>query len=251
MVIANSIYEGEITLGRRLKRNAATRRRIAEKDIFVDQRTKRPRSRWYNKQKRKEKLDPYIASHADELREYHRAYRAAHREESKAYQAGYRKVPRNQKRRKETMSRYYQENKDALRAGKRRHYSLNKEAICAKTSERKKSDPCFKLKCAMRGRVYDVLTRGSKSAKTMELIGCSAQFLKGHLEKQFTPEMSWENYGTYWEVHHIIACAEFPDLTDPKQQRKCFHFSNLAPLDCSANRSLGAKVQFQLGKCRK
>jgi len=43
------------------------------------------------------------------------------------------------------------------------------------------------------------------------------------------PGQSFENYGTAWHVDHIRPCASF-DLSDPEQQRQCFHFTNLQPL---------------------
>jgi 5-methylcytosine-specific restriction endonuclease McrA len=47
-----------------------------------------------------------------------------------------------------------------------------------------------------------------KGQQTLELIGCSRQEFIDHLQKQFTPEMNWENYGTYWEVDHIISLSK-------------------------------------------
>jgi hypothetical protein len=42
--------------------------------------------------------------------------------------------------------------------------------------------------------------------------------------------MSWDNYGIKgWHIDHIIPCAAF-DLTDPEQQKICFHYTNLRPL---------------------
>ena len=46
--------------------------------------------------------------------------------------------------------------------------------------------------------------------------------------------MTWDNYGSYWHVDHIIPCCKF-DLTDPEQQLKCFHYTNLQPLEATAN----------------
>ena len=43
--------------------------------------------------------------------------------------------------------------------------------------------------------------------------------------------MDWTNI----EIDHIRPCYAF-DLTDPKQQKKCFHYSNLQPLFKDDNR---------------
>ena len=69
----------------------------------------------------------------------------------------------------------------------------------------------------------------------MVLIGCTAAHIKAHLESKFTPEMNWDNYGTFWEIDHIRPCASF-DLTDPAQQRACFNWINCQPLERIENR---------------
>ena len=76
----------------------------------------------------------------------------------------------------------------------------------------------------------------------MELIGCSFDYLKNHLECQFDDEMSWCNWGMKgWHIDHIIPCASF-DLTNPEEQQICFHYSNLQPLWARDNMSKGSKV---------
>jgi hypothetical protein len=51
--------------------------------------------------------------------------------------------------------------------------------------------------------------------------------------------MTWKNHGL-WDVDHIKACTNF-DLTDSEQQRACFNWSNLQPLEHIANIKKGAK----------
>jgi hypothetical protein len=94
--------------------------------------------------------------------------------------------------------------------------------------KRRQDDPQFKLIKRIRGRVKAVLKSGYKSKTITELIGCSADNLKEHLESKFTHGMSWENHGE-WHIDHIIPCASF-DLSKPEQQKSCFNYKNLQPL---------------------
>ncbi|NBT08982.1 MAG: hypothetical protein EBS98_09300, partial [Chitinophagia bacterium] len=49
------------------------------------------------------------------------------------------------------------------------------------------------------------------------------------------------NYGKFgWHLDHIQPCASF-DLTDPSQQKKCFHYSNIQPLWAKDNWSKGSR----------
>lgn len=78
-----------------------------------------------------------------------------------------------------------------------------------------------------------------KAGPARVLIGCPVHQLQEHLEKQFTPEMNWDNYGSYWHVDHIRPCASF-DLSRREEQHRCFHFSNLQPLEGRENVRKGA-----------
>lgn len=126
---------------------------------------------------------------------------------------------------------------------KKREYNsawvrANKEHRAAYFRARRK-DPEVRLLHNLRVRLHDAMTGRKKSAPTMKLVGCSVEELRIYLEKQFSPGMSWENYGA-WHVDHIRACATF-DLTDREQQAACFHFSNLQPLWAYNNSTKGHK----------
>ena len=98
---------------------------------------------------------------------------------------------------------------------------------------RRKNDPGFKLLANLRGRIRAALKGVGKSKRTMQLIGCSIAELKLHLENQFKLGMNWFTYGK-WHVDHIVPCCRF-DLTQPEEQKRCFHFSNLQPLWAEEN----------------
>lgn len=106
---------------------------------------------------------------------------------------------------------------------------------------RKRYDVHFRISLALSSRLAHAVRRNSgvKAARTVELIGCSIEKLRLHLEGLFVDGMSWENYGT-WHVDHKKPCAKF-DLSNPAQQRACFHFSNLQPLWGIDNIRKGAK----------
>lgn len=100
-----------------------------------------------------------------------------------------------------------------------------------------KNNPIHKIKRNLRRRVHHVINDNPKSAHTFELIGCTAEEFKLHIEKQWLEGMSWGNYGPNgWHIDHIIPCFKF-DLSLDEEQRKCFHYSNQRPLWAKDNLS--------------
>ena len=112
--------------------------------------------------------------------------------------------------------------------------------------ERKKDDPNWLLRKNLAGRVREAVKKqySEKAYKSMELIGCTIQELREHLESQFTEGMTWENMGRGgWHIDHIIPCAFF-DLTKPSHQKVCFNWQNLQPLWESDNCAKGDKIPW-------
>ena len=91
------------------------------------------------------------------------------------------------------------------------------------------NDEIYKVKLLIRNRISKAVRRNSKRGKSLELLGCSVEFLKRHLEKQFLPGMTWDNYGSEWEIDHIVPCSLF-DMSDKWHQFVCFNWRNLQPL---------------------
>jgi hypothetical protein len=113
---------------------------------------------------------------------------------------------------------------------------LRRKRINYSVKSRLANDPLFKLQFTARTRLGHMIRKikAEKPAKTIELIGCSWQKLKKHIESQFTDGMTWENHGLHgWHIDHIVplSCA-----TEIKGLTKLCHYSNLRPLWAKENR---------------
>lgn len=105
-----------------------------------------------------------------------------------------------------------------------------------------KNDINFKLSLLLRTNLNRYVKKGkNKYFSSLTLLNCTLEEFKIHLEKQFKPEMSWENHGKIWEIDHIVPCSKF-DLSKEEEQRKCFNFKNLQPLYKKENRVKSNKI---------
>jgi len=108
---------------------------------------------------------------------------------------------------------------------------------------RLKNDPAWKIRCTTYRRISEAM-KGNYTAKTQcseYYVGCSWAELRDHLQRQFKRGMNWNNYGKVWHIDHIIPCASF-NLTKDSELRRCFHFTNLQPLNAVENMSKGARI---------
>ncbi len=152
--------------------------------------------------------------------------------------ARYRANPEPAKRRS---AKWYEDNRPAALERCKEYAQKTKAHRNRKLSERLKSDPSYKVAVYTRTRVLAVLKGGRKSAGTEELLGASHETVVAHLASKFQPGMTWENQGKHgWHIDHIRPCSSF-DLTDPAQQRACFHYTNLQPMWAKDNLRKGAK----------
>jgi hypothetical protein len=99
-------------------------------------------------------------------------------------------------------------------------------------AKRRQADPKHRLDCSMSVAVWTALKKNKKGISWNKLLGYGATTLIFHLEKQFLPGMTWNNYGRNgWEVDHIKPrCAfEYVSSDDP-EFLECWALSNLRPL---------------------
>jgi hypothetical protein len=101
-----------------------------------------------------------------------------------------------------------------------------------------------RLNLRIASAIRSTLKQGTKKNRHWEsLVNFTIDQLKAHLEKLFTPEMSWENYGTYWSIDHKIPVAVFNfERPGDIDFRLCWSIKNLQPMEKLTNISKGAKI---------
>jgi hypothetical protein len=148
----------------------------------------------------------------------------------------------NPDNRKKSDKLYREKNLETIKLRKKVWRTNNPEYQTQYEKKRKSIDFLFKLNKSVRGRIYKFLKLNNiiKTNRTFDIVGCSPEFLKEHIENQFIEEMSWDNYGFYgWHIDHIIPLSSAK--TEEEVYRLC-HYTNLQPLWAKDNLSKGDKI---------
>ena len=145
--------------------------------------------------------------------------------------------------------KYREQNKEKMAEYQRQYEKANKERLRKRRAkyrrERYNSDHSYRIEANIRRRISLALEGKAKSANTLELIGCSVDELKSHLESLFSEGMTWDNYGKGgWEMDHIKPCSLF-NLSLSEDQQACFNYKNIQPLWRKENRKKSAKYENQ------
>jgi hypothetical protein len=158
----------------------------------------------------------------------------------------------------------YLANKEKFNLKSKLNYYQNKESRSIQINQWKQNNPDkvkqFRLTSYKRsmstpsGRLNNSMTsginrslRGNKQGRHWEtLVGYTVNQLKSHIENQFTSDMSWDNYGSYWEIDHKIPKSLFKyQSTNEEEFKKCWSLDNLRPLNKSINRRKYNKLNYE------
>jgi hypothetical protein len=145
-------------------------------------------------------------------------------------------------KRKEQRRKWDRDNAEYKKQRLREWLKANPERARAykRASRRKQAaKPINRILSNVRKRLRDVI-RGKRSA--LNVVGCTRKQLQEHLQSQFTKQMHWNNYGTYWHVDHIVPVSHF-DLTNPEHVKLVHHYTNLRPMEAVANMKRGNKIE--------
>jgi len=161
-------------------------------------------------------------------------YRLENKEKIKKYNTKWNKE--NQEYYKKYFEEYYIINYEKEKERKLKWSCDNREYSNNYQKKRKKEDILFNIISNMRNSVNRYLKY--KSKHTFEIIGCSPQFLKEHLENQFVNGMDWDNRSE-WHIDHIIPLSSAK--TEEELYKLC-HYTNLQPLWAKENMKKSNKI---------
>ena len=154
------------------------------------------------------------------------------------------KKKRSKQKKRDRSKEYYHRNKKSIsenyrvltpeeiesRQKRSKDYrDANKARLLETAKKRRDSNPLFQLTHNLRSRTYLAFTANgyTKKSTTSDILGADYMVVKNHLESLFYGDMSWENYGTLWQVDHIypLIMAE-----DEDHLIGLCHYLNLQPL---------------------
>ena len=137
--------------------------------------------------------------------------------------------------------KYRNEHREEMRERTKEYRRTHKAQRNEFRKQKRITDIEYKIKCNLRYRIWSAVKNNIKCESTEKLIGCSIKELKNYLKARFVKNMTFDNYGK-WHIDHIKPCDSF-DLSKNKEQKKCFHYSNLQPLWALDNLKKGSKIQ--------
>lgn len=168
--------------------------------------------------------------------------RDANKIAAKKYSAQWREINKEYKAKLD--KEYKTKNAKKIKLQNKLYIQNNKAKYNAYRSNRRKTDPLFRLTLNSRNIIRKVLINNNfkKNNRTHHILGCSYDELKQHIEKQFESWMNWDNYGKYngklnygWDIDHIIPLSSAK--TEDEIITLC-HYTNLQPLCSYTNRYL-------------
>ena len=204
--------------------------------IFIVMDAKEYKQQWYqaNKDKVKAKVRRYKQDNAEQVKSTNQAYRDAHKDDVKQWRDA---------------------NKVHIKQYKKRYKAEHKTQRNAVQTARKQADPLFKLAYQIRSMIATKIKRRgyTKNSRTYQILGCTFEELKQHIEQQFQPWMNWDNYGNWngvptttgmaWDIDHIVPLDSATSEADIIQLN---HYSNLQPLDSYINRNVKRATSSQI-----
>lgn len=213
--------------------------RESHRKYYEDNKEKTKERYEKNKGEKKKYDEQYRKSNKEKLKKYFKKYNEIHKKERADYKKIYQEE--NSEKIKERKKEYYENNKNRMKKSVHVYAKNNREKINKYIKRKYHSDPQFRLSHSISSRMRRSI-KSKDGCHWEDLVGYTLIDLKLHIEKQFKPGMSWENYGE-WHIDHIkpITFFAFDSYNNP-DFKKCWSLDNLQPLWAEENWEKGSTI---------
>jgi hypothetical protein len=178
----------------------------------------------------------------DDIKEYNKKYQLENKEKIKMQQ----KI-------------YQIENKEEILKYKNEYRINNKEIINKQQKNRRIENPEIRARSNISSLINKYLKKNNSSKNNrscLQYLSYTIKELKDHLEAQFEPWMTWQNYGLYsakiwddnnpatwtWQLDHIIPQSDLPySSMESDNFKKSWALENLRPYSAKQNLLDGVK----------
>lgn len=140
---------------------------------------------------------------------------------------------------------YYAKTKEKNKESKRIYMSKpeNKEKrneyIRKYKAEKRINDKCYVLYENLRKRIWNSINKKNNSSK--ELLGCEIEHYFNWISYTMSEEMTWDNYGSFWNIDHLIPIKNF-NLENCEEAKKAFNWKNTWAMKATDNFSKNKKI---------
>ena len=140
--------------------------------------------------------------------------------------------------------KHYEKNKEERRRMARERMATPEAKARARVRMRElRKNPIYRMRSNTSRAIRAMLNGNIKSSRTFDALPYTPEQLAEHLEKQFDDKMTWDNYGSYWDIDHIYPQSRLPyDSMEHPNFAKCWALENLRPLEHKANIIKGNRV---------
>lgn len=144
----------------------------------------------------------------------------------------------------ELIAEYRKNNEDRIKQSKKNYRLKNVDKVKVYRNKyknnKRNTDFFYKLKYNTSNLIrLSIAKKGyTKKSKTFEILGCSYEEFKVHIENQFIKGMSWDNRSE-WHLDHIYPVSL---AKDEEHLLKLNHYTNFQPLWAEDNIRKGNKI---------
>ena len=140
---------------------------------------------------------------------------------------------------REAANARYKKNPEKYRI--KEQQSRSSGVVSARDRKRYRANVQYRIQKVIRARLRPLLIGKIKAGSAVDDLGMSISNFRMHIESLWVPEMSWENYGSLWDLDHIFPLSK-SDLTDRVQFLAVCNWRNYRPLWEIDNHAKKARV---------